>query len=61
MSNELAASLEHRSKFARLLPALDWLRGYDPGRLRADFVAGLVLAAYLLPAGIADASLAQLP
>jgi SulP family sulfate permease len=29
--------------------------------LRADLVAGITLAAYLLPAGIADASLAGLP
>jgi high affinity sulfate transporter 1 len=30
-------------------------------RLRADVIAGITLAAYLLPAGIADASLAGLP
>jgi SulP family sulfate permease len=29
--------------------------------LRGDLVAGLVLAAYLLPAGLGDASLAGLP
>jgi high affinity sulfate transporter 1 len=38
----------------------DWLRGYDPRWLRPDLVAGLTLAAYLLPAGIGDASLAGL-
>jgi len=38
-----------------------WLRRYDSGWLRPDLVAGLTLAAYLLPAGIADASLAGLP
>lgn len=43
------------------LPALTWLRTYDQNWLRADLVAGLTLAAYLLPAGIADASLANLP
>ncbi len=42
-----------------LLP--DWLREYQPGWLRADLVAGITLAAYLLPAGIGDASLANLP
>jgi high affinity sulfate transporter 1 len=38
----------------------DWLRAYDPRWLRPDLVAGLTLAAYLLPAGIGDASLAGL-
>jgi len=42
-------------------PPLDWLRGYDRAWLRPDVVAGLTLAAYLLPAGIGDASLAGLP
>src|SRR5512134_1604813 len=35
------------------LPALNWLRG--------DVVAGITLAAYLLPAALGDASLANLP
>jgi high affinity sulfate transporter 1 len=48
-------------KLERLLPGLHWLRTYQLGWLRPDLVAGLTLAAYLLPAGIADASLAQLP
>ncbi len=43
------------------LPAITWLRTYDKNWLRGDVVAGLTLAAYLLPAGIADASLANLP
>ena len=43
------------------IPALRWLRDYRSGWLRPDLVAGLTLAAYLLPAGIADASLAGLP
>lgn len=43
------------------LPALEWLARYDGALLRADVVAGLTLAAYLLPAGIADATLAGLP
>jgi high affinity sulfate transporter 1 len=46
---------------ARWLPALTWLRGYRPGWLRADAIAGVTLAAYLLPAGLGDASLANLP
>ncbi len=38
-----------------------WLRNYSPDLLRADAVAGVTLAAYLIPAGIGDASLANLP
>lgn len=40
---------------------LEWLREYRAAWLRSDVVAGLTLAAYLLPAGIGDASLAGLP
>ena len=43
------------------LAAAGWLREYRAGWLRADLVAGVTLAAYLLPAGVADASLAGLP
>jgi high affinity sulfate transporter 1 len=43
------------------LPALSWLRNYPREWLRGDVVAGITLAAYLLPAGIGDASLAGLP
>jgi high affinity sulfate transporter 1 len=43
------------------LPGLDLLRRYPLEWLRGDLVAGVVLAAYLLPAGIGDASLAGLP
>ena len=42
------------------LAVLDWLPQYGTPLLRADLVAGLTLAAYLLPAGIGDASLAGL-
>jgi high affinity sulfate transporter 1 len=44
-----------------IFPALTWLRAYQPSWLRADLVAGVTLAAYLMPAGLADASLANLP
>jgi len=43
------------------VPALRWLPEYRGEWLRPDLVAGLTLAAYLLPAGIGDASLAGLP
>src|SRR5689334_24136374 len=38
-----------------------WIADYDTAWLRPDLIAGLTLAAYLLPAGLADASLAGLP
>src|SRR5687768_7922035 len=42
-------------------PALRWLDTYQPRWVRGDIVAGVTLAAYLVPAGIGDASLAGLP
>ncbi len=45
---------------ARWIPALSWLRAYDRTWLRADVLAGVTLAAYLLPAALGDASLANL-
>jgi sulfate permease, SulP family len=45
----------------RWIPALGWLRSYDKTWLRGDVVAGITLAAYLLPSGLGDASLANLP
>jgi SulP family sulfate permease len=49
------------SGMARWMPAFGWMKGYQREWLRADVVAGITLAAYLLPAGIGDASLAGLP
>src|SRR6266542_2744987 len=46
---------------ARWVPALTWLRSYNRSWLRSDIVAGVTLAAYLLPAALGDASLANLP
>jgi high affinity sulfate transporter 1 len=45
---------------ADALPGLRRLRGYRRDWLRGDVVAGVVLAAYLLPAALGDASLARL-
>ena len=42
-------------------PATTWLRSYQGAWFRFDLVAGVTLAAYLLPAAIGDASLANLP
>src|SRR6266853_2605399 len=49
------------SRWSGIIPALRWLRSYKPAWFRADLVAGITLAAYLLPAGLGDASLANLP
>ena len=49
------------SLLARWIPALGWLPSYDKTWLRGDVVAGITLAAYLLPSGLGDASLAILP
>jgi sulfate permease, SulP family len=43
------------------LPALDWLKRYELKWLPGDVVAAITLAAYLLPSGLGDASLANLP
>jgi len=43
------------------LPILAWLPRYQGEWLRADLIAGVTLAAYLIPAGLGDASLANLP
>jgi sulfate permease, SulP family len=45
----------------RWIPAFTWLRGYERSWFRPDLVAGVTLAAYLLPAALGDASLANLP
>jgi high affinity sulfate transporter 1 len=49
------------SPLLRWIPALTWLRAYDRSWLRGDVLAGVTLAAYLLPAALGDASLANLP
>ena len=43
------------------IPAFRWLAGYKRAWLLGDVLAGVTLAAYLLPAAIGDASLAGLP
>jgi high affinity sulfate transporter 1 len=58
-SNESPTTTGRR--WYNICPALNWLRAYQPNWLRADLIAGVTLAAYLMPAGLADASLANLP
>ena len=49
------------SALVRTMPAIGWLGKISATSLRGDVVAGITLAAYLLPAGLGDASLANLP
>jgi SulP family sulfate permease len=50
-----------RNWWERVFPATVWLRSYQRSWFRLDLVAGVTLAAYLIPAGLGDASLANLP
>jgi MFS superfamily sulfate permease-like transporter len=62
--NEPAASDEAPARAAQwrgMIPAARWLRRYEPQWFRSDLVAGVTLAAYVLPAALGDASLANLP
>jgi high affinity sulfate transporter 1 len=49
------------SLWRRFFPGLNMLFRHEPGAWRQDIVAAVTLAAYLLPAGMGDASLAGLP
>ncbi|MFT3684801.1 MAG: SulP family inorganic anion transporter [Phycisphaerales bacterium] len=42
------------------IAARAWLKRYQPSWLRGDLLAGITLAAYLIPSGLGDASLARL-
>src|SRR5437870_6940970 len=50
-----------RRRWYNICPALNWVRAYQPRWLHSDSTARVTLAAYLMPAGLADASLANLP
>lgn len=49
-----------RSRLSGAFAAAQWIRGYERGWLRWDLIAGLTLAAYVIPAALGDASLAGL-
>src|SRR6187431_2998590 len=48
------------SRGPSMIAARKWLATYDRAWLRGDLMAGVTLAAYLLPAALGDASLAGL-
>jgi len=52
---------ERRRGVARWVPGVAMLRTYRPSWLRSDLIAGVVLAAILVPQGMAYAELAGLP
>jgi sulfate permease, SulP family len=49
------------ARLARWIPAVGWLASYRLSWLRVDLAAGVTVAAYLLPAALGYASLANLP
>jgi high affinity sulfate transporter 1 len=54
--------MNHKSPTtAAWLPALAWLRSYTPHAFGVDTIAGLSLAAFVIPESLAYASLAELP
>jgi MFS superfamily sulfate permease-like transporter len=58
---ETSPPRDARRDVARWLPILAALRGYGPASFRADLVAGIVLSALIVPAGMAYAQAAGLP
>ncbi|WP_254533767.1 SulP family inorganic anion transporter [Natrinema gelatinilyticum] len=48
-------------RFSSVFPVLEWLPRYDSSWLRLDIVAGITVAASVIPEGLAYASLANLP
>jgi hypothetical protein len=53
--------LDERDNPHAWIPASGWIRTYSGRRLRLDLIAGLSLAAFVIPESLAYASLAQLP
>jgi high affinity sulfate transporter 1 len=54
------SKVEIAGRWRAVLPAARWLRSYERGWLPRDILAAITLAAYLIPAGLGDASLARL-
>lgn len=48
-------------RFSSTVPVLEWLPRYDTSWLRLDVIAGITVAAAVIPEGLAYASLANLP
>ena len=50
-----------QATLSEYVPALRWMRGYTGDDLKADMVAGLVVAMMLIPQSLAYALLAGVP
>ena len=56
-----SANVNAPTRWRSLVPAAQWLSGYERRWLKFDIVAGITLAAYAVPVSMAYASLAGLP
>jgi len=61
LTTDVAVPQSGSWRFAGFVSVPNWLSGYSRAWFRADAVAAVTLLAYLLPAGLGDASLAGLP
>jgi sulfate permease, SulP family len=61
MKEELKTGLNLKKKMTQNIPVLSWLPGYNRDWLKFDLIAGISLAAFAIPDGMAYASLAGLP
>ena len=48
-------------RVARLLPIVGWLGTYDRGWLRGDLIAGVTVAALIVPKNLGYAGIAGIP
>ena len=55
------ASGEATGRVARLLPIVGWLRSYERGWLRGDVIAGVTVAALIVPKNLGYAGIAGIP
>src|SRR5512139_2484676 len=56
-----AQTAQHANLLTRFIPILAWLPHYDRSWLRGDIIAGITVAAPLVPQGMAYAELAGMP
>ena len=54
-------SAKEHARAARLLPILGWIRSYDRRWLRGDLIAGVTVAALIVPKNLGYAGIAGVP
>jgi len=59
--NQAETTTEKPSRLRRFLPILDWGRHYDRSWLRGDLIAGLAVAALVVPKSLGYAGIAGVP